>query len=299
MENLPLALGTAQLGMPYGIANTAGPPDQALANEIVAECWQQGVRYFDTAPGYGKSEAVLGAALQELGAGSGARVITKLGPEPPGDAEAIRRAVEASADRLGCDRIWGLLLHRESMLDDWNGATGDALRSLRADGLVAHIGVSLYDVGRAMEAFELPDLDLVQLPANVFDRRAFRLGVFGAAERCGATVFVRSVYLQGLALMSPASVPAEIPSAGPAVDAFDAFCREHELDRARFAVRYVRGRAPSAIPVIGAETPAQATENCRACASPELAPSILDAWDQTWPDDVPGLIDPSTWPESQ
>src|SRR5215472_9543439 len=95
-----IALGTAQLGMAYGIANTTGRPKAAVALEIVAECWQSGVRYFDTAQTYGDSEVVLGRALRNVGVASEARVISKLSPKLKVESvESIINSVQLSVDR--------------------------------------------------------------------------------------------------------------------------------------------------------------------------------------------------------
>ena len=71
-----LVLGTAQLGMPYGIANKTGQPNMAAAESIVAGVWEGGVREFDTAQAYGESEIVLGKALKSLGIARQAKVIS-------------------------------------------------------------------------------------------------------------------------------------------------------------------------------------------------------------------------------
>ena len=55
-----LVLGTAQLGMDYGIANTQGRPAFEEAVELVRCYWERGVREFDTAQDYGDSEKILG-----------------------------------------------------------------------------------------------------------------------------------------------------------------------------------------------------------------------------------------------
>ena len=39
-----LVLGTAQLGMPYGIANRSGQPDASQARAIVEAAWEAGIR---------------------------------------------------------------------------------------------------------------------------------------------------------------------------------------------------------------------------------------------------------------
>ena len=103
-----LALGTAQLGMPYGIANRTGKPDLAAARSIVDTAWDAGIRYFDTAQAYGDSESVLGQALENRDAA----IITKLPPK----LENVSQHLRESLRRLGRATIWGVLLHREEHL---------------------------------------------------------------------------------------------------------------------------------------------------------------------------------------
>jgi len=75
-----LVLGTAQIGLPYGIANKTGQPDPAVAVAIINEAWGQGIREFDTAQGYGVSEEILGKALSEIGITNEAGIISKFDP---------------------------------------------------------------------------------------------------------------------------------------------------------------------------------------------------------------------------
>ena len=46
-----LVLGTAQLGMDYGIANANGRPVYNTARSIVQEAWESGICEFHTGPG--------------------------------------------------------------------------------------------------------------------------------------------------------------------------------------------------------------------------------------------------------
>ena len=57
---MKLALGTVQLGIPYGIANQTGMPDDTTALEILRAAHEHGYTWLDTAAGYGQSEAVIG-----------------------------------------------------------------------------------------------------------------------------------------------------------------------------------------------------------------------------------------------
>src|SRR4030066_1355820 len=74
-------LGTAQLGMDYGIANVCGQPSEKLACEIVKTALEYGVNCFDTAQAYGNSEVVLERALRYCGAEPDIKIVSKLWPK--------------------------------------------------------------------------------------------------------------------------------------------------------------------------------------------------------------------------
>ena len=55
-----LSLGTAQLGLKYGIANRVGMLSTRQAFEILDAAWRNDIHALDTAPSYGKSEERIG-----------------------------------------------------------------------------------------------------------------------------------------------------------------------------------------------------------------------------------------------
>ncbi len=292
-----LALGTVQLGMAYGIANRTGQPNADAARDIIGAAWKAGVRFFDTAQAYGSSEQVLGRALSALGTAGEAKVITKLDPQLDASAhDAVRSSLRRSLERLGVPRLWGVMLHREEQLGEWDQGLGAQLAKAREGGLVEHAGASVYSVERARQTLRTPGADLLQVAANVFDRRMIRAGVFDPAADAGKTVFVRSIYLQGLALMDPGAVPARLGRAREAVARFAGFCARRNVSRGRFAVGYVLRRARGAVLVVGAESAEQARESIGFFEAPPLPPEWLDEWDAEWPDDDESFINPQQWP---
>jgi len=292
-----LVLGTVQLGLPYGIANVSGQPDPGEADRIVAAVWQQGVVCFDTAQAYGASEEVLGRALTAIGGNRVARVITKLSPDSDcRDLPATLRALEASLRRLRVQQLWGLLLHREEDLDQWHGPIGEMFQMAKDAGLVAQAGVSVYSPERAFQALECDGIEIIQVPANVFDRRMARSGFFGRAKTLGKKVMIRSVYLQGLALLPAETNPRGIPHARPATETLRRFCDEREISLQQFAVDHVRTMAPDAKLIIGAETETQARHNCALFQSAPDSGEVHQQWAEAWPTDFPELVDPRLWP---
>lgn len=291
-----LVLGAAQLGMPYGIANCIGPPDPETAVEMVSVAHHRGVRYFDTAQDYGVSETVLGNVFTKLDIGGDVLVVSKLGKAVHADDRTqIMGSIAASLSRLRLQRLWGLFLHQEEQLTEWPRTLGSTLLEAKEVGRIGHVGVSVYTVECAMRALAAEGIDSIQVACNVFDRRMRRSGVLDRARVLGKSIFVRSIYLQGLALLEPQHVPERIFKAAEAVNAYKAFCQTHGLDRGRFAVDHVRWMAPGSRLVIGAESVQQVINNCEFVEAEAIPPDIHQAWDDLWPDDHGNLIDPRVW----
>src|SRR5579863_5665772 len=185
-----IALGTAQFGAAYGIANTSGQASSESARAILDAARAAGVDTLDTAALYGASEAVLG----EIGVGD-FRVVTKL-PGLPEDCEDIgawaRAATIASFRRLNVERLGGLLLHRPAdLLGPRGEALFAALLALRSEGLVARIGYSVYSPDELEALVTRFRPDLVQAPYNVFDRRLAASGWLSRLKDIGVEVHTR------------------------------------------------------------------------------------------------------------
>ncbi|MGB2753760.1 MAG: aldo/keto reductase [Phycisphaerae bacterium] len=293
---LPLVLGTAQLGLRYGIANRAGKPNLEAATAIVREAWDGRIREFDTAQAYGCSEAVLGEALCRLGIADRAAVISKFDPALEHlDAAAMARAVEESLTRLGVASLAGMMLHRQERLAQWNQGLGRIAAALRATGKVKRIGVSVYSPDRAVEAIRADGIDMVQVPTSVLDGRFLDAGVFDLARERGKLVYVRSVFLQGLVLMGPAEIPDALAAVRPGVERLEALARDLDLTRQELALLAVRDAAPRARLIFGAETPAQVRDNLRAWARRSVPDLWQRAREAVGPVDE-RLLNPALWP---
>jgi aryl-alcohol dehydrogenase-like predicted oxidoreductase len=278
--------------MSYGIANRSGRPSYAVASGIVNAAYDAGVRCFDTARRYGDAESVLGAVFRDLGIADSVQIVTKLACDlrSPG---GVARDIELSLERLGVDRLSALLLHEEEALDWWHEGVGSELVAAKSDGRIAQVGVSVYSVSRALQALSMAEIDCIQVPSNVFDRRMYRAGVFDLGRKAGKTVFIRSVYLQGLALADGNGL--NVPGAREACIAYSAFCRKHGLAPAQFAIDYVLRHAPASLLVIGAETVEQLAGTLDALSAGGVSPGLHGEWDDIWPQDHEQLVDPRRW----
>jgi aryl-alcohol dehydrogenase-like predicted oxidoreductase len=203
---MKLALGTVQFGLNYGIANQCGQVSMAQAIEVIALARHHGILDLDTAIAYGDAEARLGQiGVQDF------RVVTKLPPLPAGvtDAGAWAKAqLAASLQRLGCARVYGLMLHRSAdLLGQQGPALIRALEDMEAEGFVQKLGISIYAPSELDAVMPLARWGLVQAPFNLVDRRLQSSGWLQRLKHLGVEVHTRSTFLQGLLLLTAETLP--------------------------------------------------------------------------------------------
>lgn len=285
---MKLALGTAQLGLDYGVANTTGKisPDEARA--IMACARESGVGMLDTAVAYGDSEARLG----QLGV-AGFEVVSKL-PAVPDDVGDVRAwvfgLVRQSLDLLQTPRLYGLLLHRPIQLTESRGSEiAEALAAVKAEGLVLKTGVSIH-VPSALDAlYPTYRPDIVQAPLNLFDTRLVQSGWTRRLHADGVELHVRSIFLQGVLLMPPAERPERFARWAEHFALYDAWMNAHGKDATDVCVGYALSFPEVARVIVGVDTAAQLRRIVAATRTDAMEyPASLGSPD-------PDLLNPLVW----
>jgi D-threo-aldose 1-dehydrogenase len=178
------------LGQPKGLALggtgvAEHPGGQANADALVAAAWDDGVRYFDTAPMYGGgvSERLMGRALAAYPRGDlvlsskVGRLVRGDEPVPPGEdplwrfdfsADGIRRSVEESLSRLGVDRLDIAFVHDpDAFLGTVTAESVPALQRLRDEGLVGRIGVGVCQVPTLLHLLRTTEVQVALLAGRL------------------------------------------------------------------------------------------------------------------------------------
>jgi aryl-alcohol dehydrogenase-like predicted oxidoreductase len=206
MSTKRLALGTVQFGLAYGVGNKVGQVQPAEVEQILSVAKDNGINSIDTAIAYGTSEEVLGKAGV-----NGYRVVTKLLSLSTAQSNVafwVWDQLEASLARLGQEKLYGLLLHRpQDLLGSKGAQLIQVLEDLKNCGVVQKIGVSIYGPNELDEICNRIQIDLVQAPLNVIDRRMEASGWLQRLKADGVEVHARSAFLQGLLLMERTKIP--------------------------------------------------------------------------------------------
>jgi spore coat polysaccharide biosynthesis protein SpsF len=300
-----LSLGTVQLGLPYGIANQGGLPDDATASALLHEAIDAGITTLDSARAYGRSEERIGALLP---AGHRGRIgiVTKLDPLTalPADAapQAVRDAVDASVFRslhaLRERTLDTLLLHRWAHHDAWGGEAWARLLALRGEGVIQRLGASVATPAEAIAALADPHIQHLQCPVNLVDARWREPAFLAAVEkRPDVVVHARSTLLQGLLTLPPAQWPAvpgyDREALGSLLD--DCVTTFGRTDRSDLCLAYVRGLPWVHSLVVGMETIEQLRTNLSLAQRPPLTADERAHLEQRLPVLPLGVVDPSAW----
>jgi aryl-alcohol dehydrogenase-like predicted oxidoreductase len=283
-----IALGTVQFGLSYGVANVEGQLSSENVLAILSLAKQAGIDTLDTAIAYGESEACLG----QVGVHDW-RVVSKLPPLPGGCANVeawVDESLTGSLQRLGMARLYGLLLHRSA---DLLGADGEelfcALLRAKESDQVRKIGVSVYDPKELQIVTSRFEIDLVQAPYNVFDRRIQESGWLGRLRQSAIEVHVRSVFLQGLLLMPKIRRPEAFARWEHLFARWDNWLRETNTSALSSCLHFSLSQPEIDRVIVGVDSTNHLKEILTAAQERSLLPPALLTCEDTQ------LINPSNW----
>lgn len=287
---MKLALGTVQFGLNYGVANHSGRISDAEAHAILLKASEYGFDTLDTAIAYGESESVLG----DLGIDRW-RVVTKLPavPESCGDVVSwVQDEIRQSMERLRVGQLHGVLLHRPSQLLQSNGDDlYKGLQSLKDQGLTRKIGVSVYEPEELDQLLNSYDLDLVQAPLNLMDRRLVDSGWTKQLKDANVELHTRSAFLQGLLLMHAHERPVKFNRWADVWAVWDEWLMGVNLTPLEACLRYLNSVDEIDRIVVGVDTEIHLRQIVKASqGSLESVPNFRGHLDAR-------LINPAAWSE--
>jgi pyridoxine 4-dehydrogenase len=233
-----------------------GPPadhDEAIA--VLRRALELGVNLIDTADSYGPnvSEELIAEALHPYPEGlviatKGGLIRTGPGEWPAdGHPEHLREACEGSLRRLRLDRIDVYQLHRPDPRVPYAESVG-ALKELRDEGKIRHVGVSNVSVEQLRMAREIVPVVSVQNRYSLADRHAE--DVLEACERDGLG-FIPWWPLSAGRLAEPGGPVAEL-------------AERHDATPAQVAIAWLLARSEAMLPIPGTGSVQHLEENLAA-----------------------------------
>lgn len=277
----------------------------ALTDETAAAAvnaaWDNGIRYFDTAPHYGLglSERRIGEALrgrpreQYVLSTKVGRILEPVDPrghdgvgrdaeggfDVPAahvrrwdfSADGVRRSIEESLERLGLDRIDVVYIHDpDDHVEEAISQAYPALAELREQGVVSAIGVGMNQTAVPTRFVRETDIDVVLLAGRytLLDR-AGAVELLPAAEEHGVRVVLGGVFNSGLLADPRTAATYDYQPAPPdlvrrALE-IEEVCEEYDVPLRAAALQFGLGHPAVASVLVGIRSPEQARD-CAAMA---------------------------------
>ena len=299
-----MTIGTVQLGMNYGIANDGGKPDEEKSFAMLRSAFLGGITALDTARAYGDSEDVIGRFLKTW-EGETPYIATKIRKFPDGLENVERHMVESietSLERLGVNKVNTLMLHNPIDMFEHGEEAYRVMQSFLKKGYADRIGVSVYTSADVREMLKYPDYSVTQVPMSIFDQRMINDGTVDALKERDYTVFVRSVFLQGLFFLDPDKIddPILVKEAVPGIRLLRELAAAEGLSVAALAIAFMRDVAGVTSLVLGADTPEQVKANIEYFNTPALSAKTLSRIKECFINtDIPEIMKVLTRPKAQ
>ncbi|UGQ29809.1 aldo/keto reductase [Acinetobacter calcoaceticus] len=302
-----LVLGTAQLGLDYGIANTKGKPSPAVAESIVKIAIVNGAQFIDTARAYGDSEEILGNILKTGWQGR-ARIITKLSPTINESLEVSSLNIDAFVDTsiyqsctaLQTQMLDILMLHRASQMLICEGRVWSRLLYHKEHGLIKSLGVSVQTPEELERVLTIPEVEIIQLPYNVLDWRWDGVipEIIAQKQKRDLKIHVRSTLLQGLLVSTNKDhwQRAHVEQAEFILNWLEKQCLLiHGASVMEFCLKFVNSLKWVDGVVVGVETAAQLLENIKFMCLPDFSSEEIDSILDSRPKLEEKTLNPALW----
>lgn len=283
-----LILGTVQFGLNYGVNNTSGKPDQETVQKILSFAYDAGIRYLDTAEAYGDAHDVIGL-FHEKNPTQVFDIITKL---PHQIDENISTKVENYLEQLHVKQLYGLLFHSYQSYAD-NKESIQLLNKYKSAGKVKYIGVSVYTNTQMDEVINDDNIDIIQLPFNLFDNENLRGEILEKAKRQNKIIHSRSAFLQGLFFSTPEKKNKTAQALSEELNYINQISNRSKISVQKIALNYCLQQAHIDSVLIGVDNLSQLNQNV-ADADLSLSDMLINEINSIHIKDT-DLLNPSLW----
>ncbi len=190
-----LILGTVQFGLQYGINNSLGKPEKESVFEILSFAYDKGIKYLDTAELYGNAHELIGE-FHKTNPTKKFEIITKF---PHEFEDTLDHKINSYLNQLDIDYLEAILFHSYNSYINHKSHLIDLVK-LKSKS-VKYIGVSLYTNEQINEVINDNNIDIIQIPFNLFDNLNLKGELINKAKSNNKIIHTRSAFLQGLFFM--------------------------------------------------------------------------------------------------
>tara|TARA_Y100000768_G_scaffold387080_1_gene377188 strand:+ start:2555 stop:3412 length:858 start_codon:yes stop_codon:yes gene_type:complete len=189
-----LILGSANFSHKYGIIPTKVDPTEIKKILLLAK--KNNINTIDTAESYLNDISFFKNSKKTF------KFITKIKPDYNWvSLSYCEDKLNKHIENLNNNKIETLLFHDVKILFTKRGSKiFNNLKILKKKGYFKKIGISIYNVNCLKYLISNYNLNVVQCPYNILDKRIIFSGWFSRLKKKGIEIHIRSIFLQGLLL---------------------------------------------------------------------------------------------------
>ncbi len=190
-----IILGSAQFRMKYSLFQQEKINKEEI-QKIINFAKNNGINTIDTANSYADTEKTLGNLdISDLD------IISKFTLDFNLDYHQIDLLMDRTLKHLNQKKIYGILFHESNQLfSDLGKKVFQRLQNFKNKELISNIGVSVYSVPEAIKIIDNFDIDILQAPVSILDRRFLDKKIIDIINKKNIIFHARSIFLQGLLL---------------------------------------------------------------------------------------------------
>lgn len=194
--NSKLILGTVQFGLRYGINNTVGKLTEDQVFELLETAYDLGVRTLDTAEAYGNAHSVISNFHKQ--SKKRFKIISKYSSSNFDYPVDLVERIKVHCSKFNVNYLEGYMFHSYNDFKININNDHNVLDNIKNSGLVKKIGVSAYSNDEIKDLLNFKNINLIQLPFNLFDNEYQRKEILEKVKKRNIEIHTRSAFLQGL-----------------------------------------------------------------------------------------------------
>jgi len=194
--NSKLILGTVQFGLNYGINNTIGKMSEDKVFELLENAYDYGVKTLDTAEAYGNAHSVISNFHKQ--SKKRFNIISKYSSSNFDYPIDLVERIQVHCSNFNVNYLEGYMFHSYNDFKMNINKDPNVLDNIKNSGLVKKIGVSVYSNDEIEDLLNFKNINLIQLPFNLFDNEYQRKETLEKAKKRNIEIHTRSAFLQGL-----------------------------------------------------------------------------------------------------
>lgn len=228
-----IILGTAQLGLDYGISNCNGKPSINDSFELLKRAYELGIFELDTAFVYGNSQQIISEFQNNE------KKFFKVYTKFQNICDIINE-LKKGHELFGTNSFEAVSFHNFN--DYYNFNSFDELYAAKKKYKIKKIGVSVYDNIQIEYVLEKNNIDFIQIPFNCFDNDYQRGIILNKVKDLNIEVHCRSVFLQGLFYLNGDQLKGKLSSFSSSLNWFHNLKDEYDLSIEELCLSYVNSK---------------------------------------------------------